>query len=202
MRIGQIIFDPNGEYANENVQDIDGNNNPNALKNIWKIHSDTNKVDEVVTYGITRHPNDPDRILMLLNFFESDNIQIGKEIIDSILAGDSTIYIKNFLQVAFEAPDPDDRSALTRYNRRVLAYRAVLARAGFDVPSNVRPNTRGLFNRDLINAMQTSTSDNAPEYQSAANIFSNQNSTWGQLANAFESLDKFIRDGNSRLPSI
>lgn len=35
LKIGQIIFDPNGEYANENVQDSDGSNNPNALKNIW-----------------------------------------------------------------------------------------------------------------------------------------------------------------------
>src|SRR6185312_293503 len=28
LRIGQIIFDPNGEYANENVQDIDGAGSP------------------------------------------------------------------------------------------------------------------------------------------------------------------------------
>ena len=32
IRIGQIIFDPNGEYANENIQDKDGGGNPNALK--------------------------------------------------------------------------------------------------------------------------------------------------------------------------
>lgn len=36
LRIGQIVFDPNGEYANENAQDTDGNSNPNALKNIRK----------------------------------------------------------------------------------------------------------------------------------------------------------------------
>jgi len=34
LRIGQIIFDPNGEYANENAQDSDGSGNPNALKHI------------------------------------------------------------------------------------------------------------------------------------------------------------------------
>ena len=45
--------------------------------------------------------------------------------------------------------------------------------------------------------MQNSTSDNAPEYQSAAIIFQNGTPTWGQMANAFESLDKFIRDRNS-----
>ena len=197
LRIGQIVLDPNREYANENAQDKDGNDNPNALKNIWEIRDGVNKADEVVTYGITEHPNDPDRILMLLNFYTDENLQIGKEIIDSILADDTTTQMKNFRQVAFEAPDPGDRSALTRHNRRVLAYRAVLARAGFDVPGNIRTATRGLFNQDLISAMQNSQSPNAPEYQSAAQAFLNQNPAWGQLANAFEALDKFIRDRQS-----
>jgi hypothetical protein len=195
LRIGQIIFDPNGEYANENVQD-----NNSALKNVWQLLPNGVKANEVVTYGITRHPNDPDRNLMLLNFFKDENLQIGKEIIDSILSEDSTTYIKNFCQVSFEKPDPDDWSALTRYNRRVLAYKSVLARAGFTIPQNQIPNTNNLFNGDLLNAMQNSKSENAPEYQSAAQIFrnhGNQNPTWGQLANAFEALDKFIRDRNS-----
>ncbi|MCC8095584.1 MAG: ATP-binding protein [Tannerellaceae bacterium] len=69
LRIGQIIFDPNGEYANENAQDKDGKGNPNALKNIWKIVPDTTKAKEVVTYGITMHPNDPDRVSMMLILF-------------------------------------------------------------------------------------------------------------------------------------
>lgn len=197
LRIGQIIFDPNGEYANENTQDQDGNNNPNALKNIWKLLPNATKANEVVTYGITRHPSDPDRNLMLLNFYLTENLQIGKEIIDSILADDTSTYIKNFLQVSLEAPDPADVSATTRYNRRVLAYRSVLAKAGFPVPQNVRASTARLFNRDLIAAMQGSQSNNAPDYQSAAQIFSNPNPSWVQLAGAFENLDKFIRDSQS-----
>lgn len=189
LRVGQIIFDPNGEYANENVQD-----NNTALKNIWKLVKDANKENEVVTYGITSHPNDTDRNLMLLNFFLDENLQIGKSVIDSLISGDSATYMRNFMQVSFDPPDPNDRSAITRHNRRVLAYRSVLQRAGFTVPNNVRASTRGLFNQNLINALQNS--DNA-EYQSAAQIFSNNNPTWGQLANAFQALDKFIRDRNS-----
>ncbi len=56
----------------------DGNDNPNALKNIWEIREGVNKSGEVVTHGITRHPNDPDRVLMLLNFYTDDNLHIGK----------------------------------------------------------------------------------------------------------------------------
>ncbi|UWX57319.1 DUF87 domain-containing protein [Chlorobaculum sp. MV4-Y] len=194
LRIGQIIFDPNGEYANENVQD-----NNSALKNVWQLLPNGVKANEVITYGITRHPNDPERTLMLLNFFETSNTQIGKSIIDSILSEDSTNYIKQFCQVSFDEPDPNDRSATTRYNRRLLAYRSVLARAGFQVPPSLRASTRGLFNQDLITALQTGRNNNppTPEYVSAAQVFSNPNPAWGQLANAFEALDKFIRDSSS-----
>lgn len=194
LRIGQIIFDPNGEYANENVQD-----NNSALKNVWQLLPNGVKANEVVTYGITRHPNDPERTLMLLNFFETSNTQIGKSIIDSILSEDSTNYIKQFCQVSFDEPDSNDRGATTRYNRRLLAYRSVLARAGFQVPQSLRASTRGLFNQDLITALQTGRNNNppTPEYVSAAQVFSNPNPNWGQLANAFEALDKFIRDSSS-----
>jgi len=194
LRIGQIIFDPNGEYANENVQD-----NNSALKNVWQLLPNGVKANEVVTYGITRHPNDPERTLMLLNFFETSNTQIGKSIIDSILSEDSTNYIKQFCQVSFDEPDLNDRSATTRYNRRLLAYRSVLARAGFQVPPSLRASTGGLFNQDLITALQTGRNNNppTPEYVSAAQVFSNPNPAWGQLANAFEALDKFIRDSSS-----
>lgn len=192
LKIGQIIFDPNGEYANENVQD-----NDSALKNVWQIRSNATKENEVVTYGITGHPNDVDRKLMLLNFYLDDNLQIGKEIIDSLLSEDSTAYMRNFAQVSFDPPDQNDRSAITRHNRRVLAYRAVLDRAGFSAPSNISPYIKGLFNKDLITALQNSQSDNAADYQSAAQIFSNQNPTWAQMATAFEILDKFMRDAKS-----
>lgn len=82
LKIGQIIFDPNGEYANENAQDTDGKGNANALKNVYQVCKEAKKEDEVVTYGITPHPNDPDRKLMLLNFFLNENLATGKEIID------------------------------------------------------------------------------------------------------------------------
>jgi hypothetical protein len=197
LRIGQIIFDPNGEYANENAQDSDDSGDPNALKNVWKLLPKGVKENEVATYGITKHSYDPDRILMLLNFHLEENLQIGKDIINTMFSEDTSSYIKNFCQVSFEKPDENDRSAITRYNRRVLAYRSVLARAGFDIPNNIKPNTRNLFNQQLRDAMQNSDGDNAAEYQSAAQIFGNQNPTWGQLANAFETLDKFIRDKQS-----
>ena len=35
--LASLVFDPNGEYANENVQDAATHgDNPNAIKNVWK----------------------------------------------------------------------------------------------------------------------------------------------------------------------
>lgn len=162
MRIGQVIFDPNGEYANENSQDKDGSDNPNALKNIWELKKGVEKENEVVTYGITNHPDDPDRKMMLLNFYLEDNLQIGKEIIDSSFKKDEVKFIESFKQVYFEKPEETDRSAITRYKRRVLAYISLLAKADFEQPSiNNGPDmftnkkgfsysTKGIFSKELL----------------------------------------------------
>jgi len=190
-RIGQLIFDPNGEYANENEQDANNQKNPSAIKNVWRTKHDGREGDQedVVTYGITEHDNDPRRNLMLLNFFEDDNLQIGKEIIDEALASDNTKFIGNFRQVRFEKPSEQDRSALTRYNRRVLVYRTLLAKAGFDVPPTIKPTTKGLFNKDLIKALEESEE---PTFKSVAQALRSKEPSWSLLANAFENLYDFM----------
>jgi len=193
-KIGQLIFDPNGEYANENVQD---GKNPTALKNVWKANAKGNKQD-VVTYGLNKHPDDPDRKLMLINFFEERNLQIGKDIINAALEDLDAQYMKNFRDVSLEAPDPADKSATTRFQRRVLAYRTLLARAGFRCPASIKPATRSLFGADLIAAMQASPdADNAPVYSAAATVFQKPQPTWGELATAFEALHRYIKEART-----
>lgn len=200
-RIGQLIFDPNGEYANENEQD-----NNSAIKNVWKLLDNGDKENEVVTYGITTHDNDKDRRLMKLNFYLDENLQIGKEIINGILENDSSKYISNFVQVNFDKPDDynESRSAKIRYDRKVLVYRAILARAGFKIPKEFsKVSTKGLFGQDLIQKLKNSQSYNATEYMQAANLLNskdeNEKDKWAtlnELAIAFESLNKFISENN------
>lgn len=209
LQIGQIVFDPNGEYANENEQDANQQKNPSAIKNVWKSHPAGQKED-VITYGILKHPNDPNRKLMLLNFFGDDNLQVGKEIIDATLAADSSKYIQNFRQVAFEPPAKNDYSAKTRYKRRVLVYRALLAKAGFSVPQNIQPQPEKLFNDELIQSLEDSavteisSSDGEitisvvnPNYRAAAEILTKKNPNWSELATALEYLYEFMNDRES-----
>ncbi|MEH2316651.1 helicase HerA domain-containing protein [Nostoc sp.] len=205
-RIGQIVFDPNGEYANENEQDSNQQKNPSAIKNLWKSNS-AGKEEDVITYGILSHPNDLKRKLMLLNFFAEGNLQIGKEIIDATLASDGSKYIQNFRQVVFEQPAQNDYSAIKRYNRRVLVYRALLGKAGFEVNKNLQVDTKGLFNPELITALQESAAIENPEtgerkivnayYQAAAEILRKEKPKLSELSSAFEYLYNFMTDKGS-----
>jgi DNA helicase HerA-like ATPase len=200
IRVGQIVFDPNGEYANENTQDQDDNRNPGAIKNVWACGPEkqySTLKNDVVTYGLLKHPLDPERKLMLLNFFVDNNLQIGKDIINSALEGDSVKYVSNFRDVVFEEPDRDDRSALTRFQRRVLCYRALLYKAGLRPPADLKPITKGLFNTKLIDAMQKSGSDDAATYAAAATVLSKPTVSWGELAQALKGLRDFVTDSRS-----
>ncbi len=208
IRVGQIVFDPNGEYANENTQDIDNKQDPNAIKNVW-CGGPASKREElkkdIVTYGLLSHPLDPGRKLMLLNFYEETNLQIGKEIINAALEDDKTKYISNFRDVMFEKPDENDWSAMTRYLRRVLCYRALLFKANLEPPKSLKPRTtwqaagksRSLFNEKLLDAMEKSASDSAALYASAASILKKTDISWGELAQALASLREFITDSKS-----
>ncbi len=130
---------------------------------------------------------------MLINFYEEDNLQIGKDMLDSVLKDDSAKFIQNFRQVRFEKPAETDKSAMTRFNRRVLAYRALLAKADFPVPSSLVPLTIRLFNEELLKRLRNVESDDAERFRSAADIFSKSNPSWSALANAFEILFDFMK---------
>lgn len=164
LRVAQLIIDPNGEYANENPQD------EGCLKNIKHL-ADT-VIGDVVTYGLTSHPNDPDRRIMRLNFFGEDipasppnkvedidaqlqTLYTGKQIIDRRLEEEDAGYIAAFRMADLEVRTKtiSDRGQWTRYRRALFVYRAILAEAGFDPPSG-RIDVSGLFGKDVVEAMQ------------------------------------------------
>jgi hypothetical protein len=204
-RIGQIVFDPNGEYANENEQDAGGNNlNPEAIKNVWKSGPPNNHEKlkkEVVTYGITKHKNDPNRKLMLLNFYRDENLQIGKNIINEALEDQGSTYIKNFIDVTFEEPTSDDQSALTRYKRLILCYRALLNKAGLQPPDTINPITSRLFNQDLLKVLEDDAEngrgDSPIDYKYCSQILKNPRPSWDQLSQAFRILREYINDSDT-----
>lgn len=194
-KIGQIIFDPDGEYANVNTQDAADPKYPSALKNVWMDapadrHAELRS--DIVTYGITRPDYDRERKLMLVNFYEERNLQVGKDIIDEALdqsGARGSTYIANFRDVRFIAPSESAGSDATRHNRRVFAYRALLHQAGFSVPRNFLPNARNLFRQELRDAMRKA----GEQYANAATLIESNNLRWPDAARFCSVLEEFIR---------
>ncbi len=194
-RVGQLIFDAMGEYANVNVQDKTGKGNPSALKNVWRCHPKGDKED-VVTYGSFANPNDPGRKFMLLNFFADANLQKGKEIINTVFQGMDAQYIKNFIDITFEPPEAGDFSASTRYKRQVLVYRALLSKAELKPGPEIRALTSGLFGVELLKALAESKDDPEGSHASAAKILEKPSPSWTEVGNALMALRDFIKRGD------
>jgi hypothetical protein len=70
LRVGQLILDPNGEYANDNAQDA------GSLRGI-AVRTAGAKPDDVVTYGLYPHPNDPGHHIIKLKLFSETSRETG-----------------------------------------------------------------------------------------------------------------------------
>ena len=222
-RIGQIIFDLSGEYAQDNYQDGKG---------LHRVHETIGlpRHSEVATYGLIEVPWDKPRRIMKLNFFGDpiskpwqtdqdtnkveqalDQLLAGKEIIKGIMANETARYTTAFRDVdlAVERGAAGNMSAKTRYYRAVLAYRTALAAAGLQVP-NWQPTIQGpgqhsIFRKELIAALKLAKnqlSDNKTDYHQASTILESavQNQfriTWDQLITVFTALARFIEDKKS-----
>ena len=143
---------------------------------------------------------------MLINFYEEAMLQNGKDLIDAALAEHTTSqYATNFRLVRFDKPDQnlyaqsEYQGALTRYKRRVLTYRALLNKAGFQLPAGLRPATTGLFSTELLTAMSgfeakdKKDKDKEQPIKTAAAALSNVALSWDALATAFEGLWYFLK---------
>ena len=209
-RIGQLIFDLSGEYAQDNPQDG---------KALHRIHEALGlpRDDEVETYGLRPVPWDPERKMMKVNFFGDqfpstwrtkdveaalDQLLAGREIVKDIMVQETARYTKSFGDADLAVPlDADgNRGAQVRYRRAILAYQTALAAAGLTPPSWV-PSVRGLFSDDLIAALsreENRRTDRQTIYDEAATILKETKkqgaSTWSELETVFRALSSFVDD--------
>jgi len=124
--VGQIVFDINGEYANDNPQD-----DSRSLKSGY--------LDRCVVYALTPKPATPSKPLKL-NFYEHPDR--SRRVLTDLLEseGRTSIYVKAF--VGTEIPSLEVLNTLPpnekkRAERRVLMYWAVLKKGGYDVDEAV-----------------------------------------------------------------
>ncbi len=120
--IGQIIYDINGEYANANQQD------KGALADIYP--------DDTVRYRMLKTEGFRE---LRTNFYDQLNEGFGiiqRELEEANRV--TTDYVRAFVNLSFDEPDPSDIGEHRRWEVRVAAYRTLLYVAGFAPPENYR----------------------------------------------------------------
>jgi hypothetical protein len=188
--VGQLIFDINGEYANDNPQD-----DSCSIKSVYG--------DRCFVYALTPKPNTESRPLKL-NFYEQPDT--SHRIIGSLLEEDgrSSGYIRSFASV--ELPNLEETKALppgseqVRATRKIQIFWATLKKAGYAAnESRLRANAptgrvasrfNPGFSKDLRQAAYGRQAPQAP-------------STLDELVNELGVINRFRREspGNQLLLS-
>lgn len=133
--VGQLIFDINGEYANDNPQD-----NNLSLKSVYD--------DRCVVYALTPKESTPSSPLKL-NFYEQPDscISIFRTLLEQ--ANQNAQYVRSFTSV--QLPNIDDVKQMppggprTRAVRKIQIYWAILHKAGYQVNERRLSSTFAIF---------------------------------------------------------
>ncbi|MDD2467312.1 MAG: DUF87 domain-containing protein [Desulfobulbus sp.] len=165
--VGQLIFDINGEYANDNPQD-----GSRSLNSAYPSRCEV--------YALTPRPNTPSKPLKL-NFYEQPDscIQILRTLLEQ--SNQNAQYVRSFVSVQMpnieEVKKLSAGSQKTRAIRKIQMYWAILQKAGFAAnesrlqrigltggsqyaPAHFDPH----FNKDIIKAVYgTSNSFTSPQ---------------------------------------
>ncbi len=117
--IGQLIFDPQGEYANVNRQDGTGLRllgDDDSTVRIYKVDPDASEAKEKT---------------LRLNFYDREVLDAAWSLVSDATAQVSTNYAKSFRAADLTEPDQQDRSAHNRWGWALVAFYGLLAKCGF-----------------------------------------------------------------------
>jgi hypothetical protein len=138
--IGQLIFDPQGEYANPNTQDG---------TEIAAIGANHVRIFKFGADGSQPHVKP-----LNINFFSENQIDAVQGLIADQLSSEDSGYVKDFAGTSY-ADVPNDHSATTHAQRARLALYGALMRAGFELPPSfrARANIKTSFQQTLVTAL-------------------------------------------------
>jgi hypothetical protein len=138
--IGQLIFDPQGEYANPNTQD------GTEIAAIGAKH--------VRIFKFGADGSQPHVRPLNVNFFSENQIDAVQSLVSDTLSNDEAGYIKDFAGTSY-ADVQGDYSATTHAQRARLVLYGALMRAGFKEPAGFRVKFRikSAFQQKVINGI-------------------------------------------------
>lgn len=138
--IGQLIFDPQGEYANPNTQDG---------TEIAAIGAEHVRIFKFGADAKQSHVKP-----LAINFYAENQIVAVQNLIADQLSTDDSGYVKDFAGAEY-TDVPGDRSASAHAQRARLVLYGALMRAGFQVPSGFRAhiNMKGQLQQTIAGSL-------------------------------------------------
>ncbi|AEI48278.1 ATP-binding protein [Runella slithyformis] len=146
IKVGQLIFDVNGEYANATSQD-DGSS-------IAEVFSDT------ICYRAIDTPDRPHFKDLRINFYEQPNIALG--LLDQLSkeTRGNAQDITTFLTSSLDQPDASERGPFNRWQVRKAAFYCILNAAQYRAPNSFIVEFP--VNQQVINLVKPELSANFP----------------------------------------
>lgn len=151
--VGQLIFDPQGEYANPNTQD------GTELAAIGTKH--------VVIYKFGADGHQPNVRPLGFNFFDPGQIEAVKSVIADALVDAASDYIRSFVQADFVGDPVPDESTGEAWERKARAARGrlllygALVKADFLLPQQEYHNGKSYpwrvwvtMKKELVDALE------------------------------------------------
>lgn len=126
-RIGQLIFDPQGEYANVNPQDRTG----------LRLLGDDDTAVRI--YKISPEASDAREKPLRINFYDGSVLDAAWSLVSDATAPVNTNYGKSFRSADLTEPDPSDQSAHNRWGWAMVAFYGLLSKCGFSADSLPQP---------------------------------------------------------------
>ena len=192
QNVGQLIFDINGEYANDNPQDDEL-----SLASAYK--------DRCLVYALTPKENTPSKPLKL-NFYEQS--KSSHRIVGGLLTQDGrdSMYIKNFISTELPSIEEIENTSgfgdKRRAIRKIQIYWAILKKAGFPVNEsrlkNEKPSalTTRNFNPGFAEKLRSAAYNDAKMKEIPSNI-----NSLDQLVRELEIINKYRRKNDLKTDS-
>ncbi|NEA73201.1 DUF87 domain-containing protein [Streptomyces sp. SID13588] len=117
--IGQLIFDPQGEYANVNKQDRTG----------LRLLGDDSSTVRI--YKVEPSATDSREQPLRINFYDREVLEAAWSLVSEATAPVNTNYGKSFRSALLDEPDQNDRSRYARWGWATVAFYGLLAKCGF-----------------------------------------------------------------------
>jgi hypothetical protein len=197
--VGQLIFDPQGEYANVNQQDQTG----------LRLLGDENRVR---IYRLGANGSDPQVLPLAMNFFDPANFEAVVDFVNSVVNDQfgTYAYVKTFTSINWTEPDRvADRGDWITWTKAVLGLYGLLVECGIVAPSFAAGGLEFGWTDTLYQAFNTANPGlvvkagnnyraTTPESAKRVMLHMANEGSWNQRSNSGDTPFKFIADFNNR----